>query len=160
MTPLLVALFLQLQIAMPARLDLSDPAAGNPVPKNMQKDYAQLWERFLSGKDDAKVFSEFDKLLKKNPDVVPPLLVQAYIDLYSGRMREGEQRLRSGLARRPSDPVALRFLAELAYSRNDFVEANDFYTRLRSSGSVVEVDNKSQRAFLLALESLLQDARL
>lgn len=160
MMSLVVALFLQAQIAMPSRVALRDPAAGNPVPKQMQKDYDQLWKRFLSGKDDAKVFGEFDKLLKKNPDVVPPLLVQAYIDLYSGRLRDGEERLRAALSRHPSDPVALRFLAELAYSRNDFVEANHFFTRSRSSSAPGEVDLKSQRALLLAVDSLLQEARL
>jgi tetratricopeptide (TPR) repeat protein len=159
MTSLLFVLFLQAQIAMPARATLPDPSAGNPVPKQMQKDYDQLWKRFLSGKDDAKVFADLDKVSKKNPDVVPPLLVQAYLDLYSGRLKDGEQRLRTALSKRPSDTVALRFLAEIAYARNDFVEANDFYTRLRSSGST-QADMKSQRALLLAVDSLLQDARL
>ena len=137
MTLFLIALLLQSPIALPERVALENPAAGNPVPKKLQKDYDKLWKRFLTGKEDAKVFSGLDKLLKQSPDAAPVLVVQAYIDLYAGRFVDGERRLQAVLKKHPADPVAAFYLAELAYSRGDFVQANDLYGRLQASGSPV-----------------------
>jgi len=160
MTLFLIALLLQLPIALPDRASLENPAVENPVPRKLQKDYEKLWKRFLTGKEDAKVFSGLDKLLKQSPDAAPVLVVQAYIDLYAGRVVDGERRLQVVLSKHPTDPVAAFYLAELAYSRSDFVRANDLYSRLRASGSpVAGSDMKRQRSLLLAMEALLQDAR-
>ena len=160
MTLFLIALLLQLPIALPDRASLENPAVENPVPRKLQKDYEKLWKRFLTGKEDAKVFSGLDKLLKQSPDAAPVLVVQAYIDLYAGRVVDGERRLQVVLSKHPTDPVAAFYLAELAYSQGDFVRANDLYSRLRASGSpVAGSDMKRQRSLLLAMEALLQDAR-
>ena len=160
MTVFLIALLLQLPIALPERAALENPAVGNPVPRKLQKDYEKLWKRFLTGKEDPKVFSGLDKLLKQSPDTAPVLVVQAYIDLYAGRSVDGERRLQAVLSKHPADPVAAFYLAELAYARGDFVRANDLYGRLGASGlPVAGSDMKRQRSLLLTMEALLQDAR-
>jgi predicted Zn-dependent protease len=160
MTFFLFALLFQVQLALPPRANLENPAAANPVPKQAQKDYDKLWKRFLTGKEDAKVFADLDKFLKKNPDVLPALEIQTYIDLYAGRQGDAERRLQTVLSKRPADPVAVLYLGEFAYSRGDFVRANDLYSLLRAPGpSVPGLDMKRQRSLLLAMETLLQEAR-
>jgi tetratricopeptide (TPR) repeat protein len=160
MTFLLIAFLLQAQIALPGRTALENPAARNPVPKQLQKDYDKLWKRFLSGKEDAKVLKDSEKLLKKNAEAVAPLLLQSYMDIYGGRLPDAERKLHSVLSRQPSEPIALYYLAEIAYAREDFLEATRFYTRLRQAEpSATGIDMKRQRALLLAMEALVQSAR-
>ena len=160
MTFFLIALLFQAQLALPVRTNLENPAVSSPVPKQLQKDYDKLWKRFLTGKEDAKVFADLEKFLKKNPDVLPALEIQAYLDLYAGRLGDAERRLQTVLSKRPSEPMAALYLGEFAYSRGDFVRANDLYSRLRAPGpSVPGLDMKRQRSLLLAMETFLQDAR-
>jgi tetratricopeptide (TPR) repeat protein len=161
MSLILISLLLQLQIALPPRTALANPALSDPVPKQFQKDYDKLWARFLSGKDDAKVFGEFEKLLKKNGEIVPALLVESYVDLYAGRPADAERRLQFVLSKSSTNPVALSYLAEFAYARGDFVTASDFFTRLRAAGSrSPQLETKSERSLLLAMDKLLHDAKL
>jgi tetratricopeptide (TPR) repeat protein len=156
----LIAFLLQSQLALPPRTGLENPARRNPVPKQLQKDYDKLWTRFLSGKEDPKVAKEFDKLLKKKADVIAPLIVQAYMDIYAGRALDAESKFQAILAKRPSEAIALYYLAEMAYSRGDFVTATGFYTNLRAADPPVSgIEMKGQRALLLAMETLLQGAR-
>ena len=88
MTFLLIAFLLQAQIPLPGRTDLENPSARNPVPRQLQKDYDKLWKRFLSGKEDARVLKDSEKLLKKNADAVAPLLLQSYVDIHAGRLEQ------------------------------------------------------------------------
>jgi len=161
MIVLLIPLLLQIQIALPQRSELVNPAAHSPVPKKLLKDYDKLWQRFVTATDDQKVFKELDKMSSKDADFVPALIVESYIDLYAGRRANAEEKFRTVLARHPDDPVALFYLAEFSYERNDFVKAAELYSRLLSGtnpfGPTVEM--KSQRSFLLALDSLVQSAR-
>ncbi|HET9215475.1 MAG TPA: tetratricopeptide repeat protein [Terriglobia bacterium] len=159
MTPLLIALLLQVPIALPARAQLENPASVSPVPQKAQKDYDKLWKRFLSGKEDTKVASDLDRFFKKHPEALSGLIVHAYIDLYAGRIMESERRFHQVLARQSMDPVALFYLGELAYARGDFVTANDFFTRLQARRPAPEVEMKRQRALLLAMDTLWQGAR-
>jgi tetratricopeptide (TPR) repeat protein len=160
MTFLLIVFLLQAQIPLPGRTALENPSVRNPVPRQLQKDYDKLWKRFLSGKEDARVLKDSEKLLKKNADAVAPLLLQSYVDIYAGRLADGERKLQSVLSRRPSEPIALFYLAEIAYAREDFVGATHFYTRLgRADPSGIGIDMKRQRALLLAMETLVQRAR-
>jgi tetratricopeptide (TPR) repeat protein len=166
MNALIIAILLQSLPALPARTRLENPAAANPVPKQAQKDYDKLWKRFVEAptkkdavKEDTKVFAEFDKVLKKNPDLVAAMWVQTYLDLYAGRQQVAEKRLEGILAKRPADRVALYYLAEFAYTRNDYVRASGLYRRLKAvDNSRADVDMKSQRAFLLAMQTLVQEA--
>jgi tetratricopeptide (TPR) repeat protein len=115
----------------------------------------------MSGKEDAKVYGDLQKVLKKNPGMLSGLIVEAYIDLYAGRQLEAEQRLQSVLAKSSTDPVALSLLAQLAYARADFISASDLFARLRNTGALTpSLEPESQRALLLAMEKLLQDAKL
>lgn len=159
MTFLLIALLLQASIPLKPRAALEDPAIANPVPEKAQKDYGKLWKRFLTGKEDTKLVPELDKLLKKYPDAPAALVVQAYMDLYAGRLAEAERRLQQVLATTPDDPNALFYLGELAYARSDYLKAYDLFTRLEARRSLPGVDMKKQRSLLLAMEKLLQDAR-
>jgi tetratricopeptide (TPR) repeat protein len=161
MTVILIALLLQVQIALPDRAGLPNPASTYSFPQQVQKDYDKLWKRFLGGKEDTKVFDELTKALKKNPDLLPALLVQSYLDIYAGRPAEAEKRLELVLSRNPADPIALTYLADFAYTRGDYVRASEFYTRLRViNASVASIQTKSQRSLLLAMEALLQGAKL
>jgi tetratricopeptide (TPR) repeat protein len=167
MNALIVAILLQsFSPALPARARLENPALANPVPKKLQKDYDKLWKRFLeapgkkdAAREEAKVFTEIDKFLKKNPEVIAAVWVQAYMDLYAGRQKEAEKRLEAIVAKRPADRTALYYLAEFAYTRNDYVRASGLYRRLKAvDTSRPDVDMKSQRAFLLAMQTLVQEA--
>jgi tetratricopeptide (TPR) repeat protein len=170
MNALILAILLQGGAAMVPltqyRATVENPAISYPIPKNLQKDYDKLWKRWIeapgkkdAAKEEAKVAAELEKLLKKNPEVVAAMLLQAYVDLYSGQQAKAEQRLETILAKRPSDRVALSYLAESAYNRNDFVRASGLYRRLKAVGnSHPDLELKSQRALLLAMQSLVQDA--
>ncbi len=159
---LISAILLQAFPVMPVRTALENPAVANPIPQRIQKDYQKVWKRFLASKDareDAKISGDLDKILKKNPDFVPALLVQTYIDLYAGRQEKAEKQFETILASHPSDRVALYYLAESAYARNDYVRASGLYRRLKAvDNSHPELDMKSQRAFLLAMQTLVQEA--
>src|SRR4030095_229859 len=161
MIVLLIPLLLQIQIALPQRSDLINPAAHSPVPKQFLKDYDKLWQRFLSGSEDEKVFKELDKMLSKDAEFVPAVVVESYLDLYAGRRAEAEGKFKTVLAKRPDNPIALFYLAELSYARGDFVKASYFYSQLISGANPFgpTVEMKSQRSFLLAMDSLVQSAR-
>jgi tetratricopeptide (TPR) repeat protein len=166
MNALIIAILLQSLPALPARARLENPAVTNPVPKQAQKDYDKLWKRFVeaptrkdAAKEDAKIFAEFDKVLKKNPELIAVLWIQTYMDLYAGRQSAAEKRIETILAKRPTDRVALYYLAEYAYTRNDYVRASGLYRRLKAvDNSRADVDMKSQRALLLAMQTLIQEA--
>lgn len=166
MNALILAILLQATPAVPARGALENPSVANPVPRQVQKDYDKLWKRFLAAptakdaaREDAKIFAEFDKMLKKNPDLVSAMWVQTYLDLYAGRQPEAEQRMAAILEKRPADRVALYYLAEYAYARNEYLRASGLYRRLKAvDNSHPDVDMKSQRAFLLAMQNLVQEA--
>jgi tetratricopeptide (TPR) repeat protein len=161
MTFFLLALLLQAPIAPADRAQLVKPAFSGSLTPKTQKDYDNLWKRFLSGKEDVKVSREFDKMLEKSEEKAPFLIVQSYIDLYAGRQEDAEKRLEKALLSSPAHPVALSYLAEFAYSRGDFVRAAGFFRRLQSADpSVSGIEMKSQRSLLLALETLVQKARL
>src|SRR6185503_17961623 len=136
------------------------------VPKQVQKDYDKLWKRFVAApgtkdvaKEDGKIAAEFDKLMKKNPDLVAVMWVQTYMDFYAGRQAMAEQRLQGILTKRPTDRNALYYLAEFAYTRNDYIRASGLYRRLKAvDNSHPDVDSKSQRSLLLAMQNLVQEA--
>jgi tetratricopeptide (TPR) repeat protein len=162
----IVLLLLQLPFPLPTRSALENPAVANPVPKQLQKDYDKLWKRFLAAptakdpaKEETKLAADFDKFLKKNPDFVPVIMLQAYMDLYAGRQANAERRLETVLSKRPADRVPLYYLAEFAYARNEYARASVLYRRLKAADSTrTDLDLKSQRAFLLGMQGLVQEA--
>jgi tetratricopeptide (TPR) repeat protein len=161
-----LALLLQLPFPLPARSALENPAISHPVPTKLQKDYDKLWQRFLAvpaaknaAKEETKLSADFDKFLKKNPDFVPVIMLQAYMDLYAGRLANAEKRLETVLSQRPADRVVLFYLAEFAYARNEYAKASALYRRLKAVDRArTDFDLKSQRAFLLGMQGLVQEA--
>jgi tetratricopeptide (TPR) repeat protein len=157
---LLISLLLQMQISLPDRATVVNPVSTYSIPKQFQKDYDKIWNRFLAGKDDVKVSAELDKLQKKAGELLPALLLRSYLDLYAGRQSDAERRFRSVLEKSSTDPVALYYLGEIAYSRSDFIDASTYYGRLNRTGArTPSLEQKSQRALLLAMDKLLQEAK-
>lgn len=157
---LLISLLLQMQVSLPDRATVVNPVSTYSIPRQFQKDYDKIWNRFLSGKEDVKVSAGLDKLQKKSGELLPAVLLQSYLDLYAGRQSDAERRFRSVLEKSSTDPVALYYLGEIAYSRGDFINASTYYGRLKRTGARnASLEQKSQRALLLAMDELLQEAK-
>lgn len=154
-TALIVTLLLQ-AFAMVPRAALENPVVANPVPKKLQKDYDKLWQRFLTGREDDKVMKDTDKLLKKNSEAVPLLIIEAYLDLYAKRTQTAEAKFEQVLKSTPSSRIALSYLADFAFNRNDYGRAYELYSLLlRADNSRADVEPKRQKALLLAIQELI-----
>ena len=86
---------------------------GIPFPGNCRRITKSCGSVSLPERKTQKSSPGLDKLLKQSPDVVPVLVVQAYIDLYAGRFVDGERRLQAVLSKHPADPVAAFYLARV-----------------------------------------------
>jgi len=157
---LLVLLFQA--VALPPRAALVNPGDAVEIPKKLKKDYDKTWARFVTGKDDSNVLRDADKILKKQGNFVPALLVEAYVDLYLARNDEAERQFERVLAQDPKHRIALFYLAELSFSRDDFRRASQLYGRLLELDNIghdrPELEMKRQKALLLATENLLRAA--
>src|SRR5262249_34697347 len=141
------------------RFAAENPAAVTTIPKDLKKDYDKLWARFLSGKDDPKIIKDVDKLLTKRKDFEPLLTLEAYLDLYANRRAEAERKLEIVLSRNPAHRIALSYLAELSFARQDYAKASELYTKLLEVDKTrTDVEPKRQKALLLATENLLHNA--
>ncbi len=161
MNLVLIVILLQ-SLLLPARNAIENPAAVSEVPAKLKKDYDKLWVRFTEGKDDAKLVKDLDNLLKKQKDLAAALIIEAYIDLYQNNETSAGQKFEQVLAGNPGNRIALYYLAEFAFARNDYARASDLYSRLLAVDKThPEVEAKRQKALLLAVESELQaEARL
>jgi tetratricopeptide (TPR) repeat protein len=158
MNLVLIALLLQ-SLLLPPRMALQNPATVSAVPQKLKKDYDKLWIRFVSGKEDAKVSKDLDKLLKKQKDLAAAITIGAYIDLYNGNDSTAVPKLLQALSINPNDNMALYYLAELAFAGQDYAGANDFYSRLLALDKTrTDVEAKKQKAVLLATDNLLRTA--
>ena len=157
---LLVLLFQA--VALPPRAALVNPGDAVEIPKKLKKDYDKTWARFVTGKDDSNVLRDADKILKKQGNFVPALLVEAYVDLYLARNDEAERQFERVLAQDPKHRIALFYLAELSFSRDDFRRASQLYGRLLELDNIghdrPELEMKRQKALLLATDNLLRSA--
>jgi len=158
MITLLLALLVH-SMTLPPRTALENPAAHVQIPKQLKKDYDKTWARFVSGKEDSNVLRDTGKLLKRQKNFAPAMVVEAYVDLYSERTEDADRRFKDVLEQNPSDRIALFYLAELNFSRDDFLAASDYYGRL------LELDRprpdltaKRDKALVLATENLLRMA--
>ena len=148
MNALIVAILLQGLIAVPARGDFPDPALKYPVAKQLQKDHDKLWKRFQSGKEDAKVSTEIDKLLKKNPELVKAYSPDGWTALhyaaYAGHAALVDLLVARGAkldARAPNGRTALMLAAQAGHA--------DVMTALRRAGAdatLVDYDGKTAAA--------------
>jgi tetratricopeptide (TPR) repeat protein len=156
---LLLTLLLQSPVTLPPRANLANPATGIEVPKQLKKDYDKLWTRFLLGKEDVKVSTEADKLLKKDKNFIPALMIQFYVHYYAGRTGEAERIIAGILERRPEDRFALKFLGDLAYSRNEHERVVELYGRLLAlDPTQPELEARRHKAVTLAVETILRGA--
>ena len=161
MNLVLIVILLQ-SLLLPARNAIENPAAVSEVPAKLKKDYDKLWVRFTEGKDDAKLVKDLDSLLKKQKDLAAALIIEAYIDLYQNNETSAGRKFEQVFAGNPGNRIALYYLAEFAFARNDYARASDLYSRLLAVDKThPEVEAKRQKALLLAVESELQaEARL
>ena len=159
MNTILISLLLQSSLLLPSRAAMENPAAASNIPAKIKKDYDKLWSRFVSGKSDAQVSKDLDKLSKKQKNFDPALIIQAYIDLYKGNDVAATQKFKQALAFNSANRIAVFYLAELAYAHSDYAEANRLYTLFVSlDSSRTDVEPKRQKALLLATEELLRSA--
>src|SRR5689334_20875754 len=129
-TILIALLLLQSFLLLPPRAGMENPAAVSNVSAKIKKDYDKLWARFLSGKSDAQLSKDLDKLIKKQKAFDPALIIQAYIDLYKGNDAAAAQKFKQVLALNSNNRIAVFYLGELAFARSDYAEANRLYSLL------------------------------
>src|SRR5438105_806552 len=158
-TFLIALLLMQSSLLLPPRTAIENPAVVSAVPAKLQKDYDKLWTRFLAGTADTRLTKDLDNLVKKQKNFDPALTIQAYIELYKGNDAAATQKFQQALGMNASNRIALYYLGELAYTHQDYVRANTFYSMLLSiDKNRTDVEPKRQKALLLATDSLLRSA--
>lgn len=155
---LLAAILFQ-NLVMPPRGALENPSAVSDVPRNLKKDYDKAWTRFLTGKEDAKLLKDLDKLIRKKKDLEAAIVLRAYLDLYARRTDTAQSRFEQAIAAGSDNRIALYYLAEIAYAENDFARAADLYKRMvELLPQRADLQAKREKTVLLATEGLIRDA--
>src|SRR5438270_2857407 len=131
-TFLIALLVLQSSLLLPPRAAIENPAVVSAVPPKLQKDYNRLWTRFLMGTGDAQLTKDLDNIIKKQKNFDPALTIEAYIELYKGNEAAATQKFQQALAMNSNNRIALYYLGEIAYTHQDYVRANTFYSLLLS----------------------------
>ena len=124
---LAILLLLQSSLLLPPRGSAVNPAAISPVPAKLQKDYDKLWARFVSGQSDAQLTKDIANFTKKQKNFDPVLTIEAYIELYKGNDAAAARKFQQALAINSKNWIAAYYLAELAYTHQDYGRANTFY---------------------------------
>ncbi len=154
MTLLLLALLLQ-SIPVPPRTAMENPAILSPIPQKLKKDYDKLWTRFVTGKQDANLVKDLDKLLAKQKNLDAPVIMEAYIDLSQGKDVSAIPKFERVLVGNPNNRIALYYLAELAFARLEYERASELYSKLLAVDNTrTDLEPKRQKAVLLATENL------
>src|SRR6266481_2193283 len=158
-TFLIALLLMQSSLLLPPRSAIENPAVVSAVPARLQKDYDRLWTRFLIGKGDAQLTKDLDNLIKKQKNFDPAMTIEGYIELYKGNDAAATQKFQQALAMNSNNRIALYYLGEIAYTHQDYVRANTFYSMLFSMDSNrTDIEPKRQKALLLATDGLLCSA--
>jgi tetratricopeptide (TPR) repeat protein len=158
---LLSLLLVQTPPFVPTRTAIENPAAVSPIPPKLKKDYEKLWMRFVSGKDDAKLAKDLDKLLKKQKSFDAAWILQAYLALYKNDQGTARSRFTQALALDPKNRIAIYYLAEMAFAQSDYARAAVLYSQLISLNvSGPDMETKRQTARLLATDNMLRAAAL
>jgi tetratricopeptide (TPR) repeat protein len=160
MNAFLIALVLQSLLLLPPRTAVENPAAVSQVPQKLKKDYDKIWTRFLTGKEDAKLVKDLDKLLKKEKTFDPAWVMEGYVELYRGDDTAARQKFTQALTLNAKNRIALYYLAELAYAHSEYARATTLYAQLLSLDATHSdiLEPKRQRALLLAIDNLLRSA--
>ena len=132
MNAFLIALVLQSLLVLPPRTAVENPSAVSPVPQKLKKDYDKIWTKFLTGKEDAKLVKDLEKLLKKEKAFDPAWVVEGYIELYKGDDTTARQKFTQALTVNAKNRIALYYLAELAYAHSEYARATTLYAQLLS----------------------------
>src|SRR5213593_907012 len=158
-TFLMVVLLLQSSLLLPPRGLAVNPAAVSQVPAKLQKDYDKLWSRFVSGQADAQLTKDIENFLKKQKNFDPALTIAAYVELYKGNDAVAVRKFQQALAANSKNWIAVYYLGELAYMREDYAQANEFYSLLLSLDETrTDIEPKREKALLLATENLVRSA--
>jgi tetratricopeptide (TPR) repeat protein len=156
---LVLAVLLLQSLLLPPRSAMQNPALVSPLPQKAKKDYDKLWTRFLTGKDDAKLVKDLNNFLKKQKDPPAAITIEAYLDLYKGDESAAASKFLKTVSLNPKDTIALYYLAEMAFTGQDYAGANDFYSRLLALDNArTDVETKRQKSFLLATDKFLHEA--
>lgn len=155
----LVLLLLQSSLLLPPRGSAVNPAAVSSVPAKLQKDYDKLWSRFVSGQSDAQLTKDIANFTKKQKNFDPVLTIEAYIELYRGNDAAAARKFQQALSINSKNWIAAYYLAELAYTHQDYGRANTFYSLLLDLDQTrTDIEPKREKALLLATENLLRSA--
>src|SRR5438128_1929949 len=158
-TCLIALLLMQSLLLLPPRTAIENPAAVSEVPAKLRKDYDKVWVRFLTGTADTQLTKDLDNLVKKQRNFDSALTIQGYLELYKGNDAGATQKFQQALTMNSNNRIALYYLGELAYTHQDYVRANTFYSLLLSiDKNRTDVEPKRQKALLLATDSLLRSA--
>jgi tetratricopeptide (TPR) repeat protein len=158
-TFLIALLLMQSSLLMPPRSAIENPAVVSAVPAKLRKDYDKLWNRFLAGTGDMQLTRDLDNLIRKQKNFDPAVTIEGYIELYKGNDAAATQKFQQALAMNSNNRIALYYLGELAYTRQDYVHANTFYSMLLSlDKNRTDIEPKRLKALLLATDSLLRSA--
>lgn len=158
-TFLIALLLMQSLLLLPPRTAIENPAAVSEVPAKLRKDYDKVWVRFLTGTADTQLTKDLDNLVKKQRNFDSALTIQGYLELYKGNDAGATQKFQQALTMNSNNRIALYYLGELAYTHQDYVRANTFYSLLLSiDKNRTDVEPKRQKALLLATDSLLRSA--
>jgi tetratricopeptide (TPR) repeat protein len=159
MNGFLIAILLQSSVSIAPRSALENPSVVFPVPAKVKKDYDKIWIRFLAGKNDAKVVKDLDKMLRKEQTFDAGLTLEGYIALSNGDAVAARQRFTEALRLNSNNRIALYYLAELAYTRQDYAGAVRLYSDLMSIDKArPDIETKRQTALLRATDELLRSA--
>jgi Tfp pilus assembly protein PilF len=158
----LLSLTLQLALQslslLPPRSAMENPISVSPIPQKLRKDYDKIWNRFLSGKEDAKLTKDLEKLLQKQK-MDQLWTIQGYLALYHADDDAARQKFTQALTLNPKNRIAMSYLAEFAFDKGEYARAATLYSELRAIGaSQPELETKRQKAFLLATDNLLRAA--
>ncbi len=156
---LAILLLLQSSLVLPPRGSAVNPAAVSPVPAKLQKDYDKIWSRFVSGQSDAQLTKDIANFTKKQKNFDPVLTIEAYIELYKGDDAAAARKFQQVLALNSKNWIAAYYLAELAYTHQDYGRANAFYSLLLDLDKTrTDIEPKREKALLLATENVLRSA--
>jgi tetratricopeptide (TPR) repeat protein len=159
MNLLLIALLFPASLLLPPRTAMENPAVVSAVPQKLRKDYDKMWARFVAGKEDAKLGKDLDKFVQKQKTVDPAVVIQGYLALFKGDDTAAREKFAQTLTINPRNRIATFYLAELAYARGEYARAAGLYDQLLANGATYpETEIKRQKAFLLAIDSVLQAA--
>lgn len=142
---------------------LADYLAGKPLPE-VRMAYARV---LLEAQRLHDAQAQVQAVTREHPDIAEAWLVQARLDLQTGRLDEAEAALQqftglqddlpAGEQRKATLAQAYLLQAQIAEKRGDYAQAESWLNRIDDAGELLAV--QSRRASLLARQGRLAEAR-